>query len=431
MFMVLTIGAIQTNETIEIDVSAQIAGDDIYTFAIRSLYSDAARYSSKEGPVPAELLLEFGGESEPSSYPVISEFTPSAGVAGSEVTLTGSNFRQVSAVRFNGTASGSFLILSDAEIRAMVPQLATTGRITISSSDGVANSDRDFTVQDAVGRFSFSPVEDTFVRSAKPSKTYGGSDELRVRHPHSSSTIAFLKFKVDGISGSVSRARIRLHVLDASADGGAIYSVSNNYRDSNELWEENGMTWSNFPRVNGAALDNMEAVTKGGLVEFDVSVAVLGNGMVSFAISNLANDAAKYSSKEGPVAPELVVETGSLAKMNTLSSETKDETIMTTETAETTMLPETIGLQSNYPNPFNPETTIRYALPEASNVKLRIFNVRGQLIRTLLDGQQEAGFQTVRWSGRNDNGQSVSSGIYFLRLETGGKMFTQRLMLQK
>ena len=89
------------------------------------------------------------------------------------------------------------------------------------------------------------------------------------------------------------------------------------------------------------------------------------------------------------------------------------------------------GLKQNYPNPFNPETTIRYSLAEASNVKLRIFNVRGQLIRTLLDGQQEAGVQAVRWSGRNDSGQSVSSGVYFLRLEAVGKMFTQRLMLQK
>ena len=79
-------------------------------------------------------------------------------------------------------------------------------------------------------------------------------------------------------------------------------------------------------------------------------------------------------------------------------------------------IPDHFALLANYPNPFNPATTIRYQLPQASHVTLKIYNLLGQEIRTLVDVIQEAGFHNVRWDGRDDSGAPVSSGVYLVRL---------------
>ena len=80
-------------------------------------------------------------------------------------------------------------------------------------------------------------------------------------------------------------------------------------------------------------------------------------------------------------------------------------------------------LNQNYPNPFNPETEIRFQLPEITHVVLKIFNTLGQEIVMLADQQYEAGHHSVRWDGKDKNGNAVSSGIYFYQLQGGS--FTQ------
>lgn len=92
-------------------------------------------------------------------------------------------------------------------------------------------------------------------------------------------------------------------------------------------------------------------------------------------------------------------------------------------------VPREYALSQNYPNPFNPETTIRYSLPQASEVTLKIYNVLGQRIRTLVDGRKEAGNYSIQWDGLSDRGQNVSSGVYFveIRASVEGKLeFVQR-----
>jgi subtilisin family serine protease len=81
------------------------------------------------------------------------------------------------------------------------------------------------------------------------------------------------------------------------------------------------------------------------------------------------------------------------------------------------VVPEVYALEQNYPNPFNPTTTIQFALPRASNVSLKVYNILGQEVRTLADGMMEAGFVNAVWDGRNNGGMGVSSGIYFYRLD--------------
>ena len=88
--------------------------------------------------------------------------------------------------------------------------------------------------------------------------------------------------------------------------------------------------------------------------------------------------------------------------------------------------PSILKLSENFPNPFNPTTTISYALPTRANVSLRIFNLLGQEIATLENGQKEAGNYSVEW-----NALKVSSGVYFYQLDAGGLLQTKKLLLLK
>ena len=106
-----------------------------------------------------------------------------------------------------------------------------------------------------------------------------------------------------------------------------------------------------------------------------------------------------------------------------------DSIYTTISTAD--LLPNSYRLEQNYPNPFNPTTTIRYQIPQSEPVKLDIYNVRGQLVRALIRQQQNAGYHVVKWDGRNDQGNLVSSGLYFYKIQAGSFSQTRRMMLLK
>ena len=91
--------------------------------------------------------------------------------------------------------------------------------------------------------------------------------------------------------------------------------------------------------------------------------------------------------------------------------------------------PAAFALANNYPNPFNPATTIKYALPQAADVELTVYNVVGQVVRTLVAEHQSAGRYVVEWDATNDNGHSLSSGMYFYRLQAGGEFHEVKKML--
>jgi len=94
-------------------------------------------------------------------------------------------------------------------------------------------------------------------------------------------------------------------------------------------------------------------------------------------------------------------------------------------------LPEDHALSQNYPNPFNPSTTISYDLPVSGPVEMNIFNVRGQLVRTLINENQSAGSHSIRWNGRDHLGQMATSGIYFYQLKSGNGSQVRKMVLMK
>ena len=91
--------------------------------------------------------------------------------------------------------------------------------------------------------------------------------------------------------------------------------------------------------------------------------------------------------------------------------------------------PEVLALANNYPNPFNPATTIKYALPQAADVQLTVYNVVGQPVRTLVADHQSAGRYVVEWDATNNNGHSLASGMYFYRLQAGEEFLEIKKML--
>lgn len=88
-------------------------------------------------------------------------------------------------------------------------------------------------------------------------------------------------------------------------------------------------------------------------------------------------------------------------------------------------------LYQNYPNPFNPETAIAFFLPRSEEIRLTIYNITGQAVRTLAEGRYPAGRHSLRWDGKNEAGQMSPSGIYFFELHGGDQKLVRKMMLAK
>ena len=94
-------------------------------------------------------------------------------------------------------------------------------------------------------------------------------------------------------------------------------------------------------------------------------------------------------------------------------------------------LPQGFALEQNFPNPFNPFTTLRYDLPENALVNITIYDMMGRVVRTMVNTQQNAGFKSLRWNATNDNGAPVSAGLYLYTIQAGEFRQTKKMVLLK
>ena len=95
------------------------------------------------------------------------------------------------------------------------------------------------------------------------------------------------------------------------------------------------------------------------------------------------------------------------------------------------MIPEDYNLFQNYPNPFNPVTQITYSIPQQSYIVLEIFDLTGAHMKTLVDGKQNSGMQTVQWDGTDKNGILVGTGVYLYRINSNSFSQTRKMVLIK
>jgi chitodextrinase len=155
----------------------------------------------------------------------------------------------------------------------------------------------------AAATFTFTPVADTYVESAQPTRNFGSATTIQV--DNSPVKNALIKFSVTGVGSSVvSSAKLRLYNVDASSFGGAFYRVSDN-------WTESTTNWNNAPVVSGNPLTTLGSVTANTWYEVNLTSLVTADGIYSLRVTSTSTNGADYTSKEGAASfrPQLVVST--------------------------------------------------------------------------------------------------------------------------
>ncbi|MFQ5627691.1 MAG: DNRLRE domain-containing protein [bacterium] len=276
--------------------------------------------------------------------------------------------------------------------------------------------------------FTFNPSDDAYVRSDQATSNFGTAPEFGMRQA-SPVVNSYLKFTVSGLTQPVQSATLRFQATGTTNSGGSVYPVSNDYQGTSTPWDETGITFNNAPTISGPALSTVGSVTVGQTVDFDVTTAIIGDGIYSFGLDNASLQVARYSSKQGTTIPELIIvanasSAAKVARFDPAQIEQKNN-ISSTQT------PTQLTLSPNYPNPFNAKTVIEYALPEAADVHIAIYNILGQYVRKLVDSNEPAGYKRVVWDGKDAAGREVSTGLYFVQLQVGRQKLVRKLSVQK
>ncbi len=172
-----------------------------------------------------------------------------------------------------------------------------------------------------------------------------------------------------------------------------------------------------------SAIDFYESVIDNPPSVIDSLCAIIDLGYV-YLLMDVSKSGNNYVGKK----PQFKVSTISewRSRVNSLLA-LLDNEILTTENN----IPPTISLAQNYPNPFNPSTTITFSIPSEMVCNLDVYNIRGQKVKTLLNENRMAGRHSVVWDGKDANGRSVSSGVYFYRLTTPNRTHISKMLLMK
>lgn len=124
--------------------------------------------------------------------------------------------------------------------------------------------------------------------------------------------------------------------------------------------------------------------------------------------------------------------TGQYGSVKTLKLLVGKSGFMADETADDALIPKEFELSQNFPNPFNPTTTIRFGLPSSGKVSLQVYDLLGRLVATLLDEEpKETGFHIVTWNGQDNHGRAVASGLYIYQIIAGDFSQTRKMILVK
>lgn len=153
-----------------------------------------------------------------------------------------------------------------------------------------------------------------------------------------------------------------------------------------------------------------------------------GSGGTIFGSVELHNDTALVSAYYPPDSINIARRDSFVLRADAVIFE---ESQLTSIIAEPNMTPESYTLSQNYPNPFNPTTQIKFTLPVDSRVDLKVYDILGREVATLMSDELKAGYYTTEWNGRNNSGVMVSSGIYIYRIVAGKFVQTKKMMMLK
>ena len=104
---------------------------------------------------------------------------------------------------------------------------------------------------------------------------------------------------------------------------------------------------------------------------------------------------------------------------------------LATDGEEMPVMSDEIVRTKQYPDPFNPETAIEYSIPQAGNVSIDVYNIKGQKVKSLLSAEQPAGLHKVIWNGNDDSGRRAASGMYFYLLKFNEQIIREKMLMIK
>ncbi|MFA5834062.1 MAG: CHRD domain-containing protein [Bacteroidota bacterium] len=191
-------------------------------------------------------------------------------------------------------------------------------------------------------------------------------------------------FTVNGLTGAVTNSHF--HNAQRGINGGVVKNIAFANGNSSGSWKATDATQP----LTGALLDS------------------LFNGGLYVNIHTAANPG-------GEIRGQLEPGQGTLTAVKRVSE----------------VIPAEFSLEQNYPNPFNPSTVIQFALPNDAKVSLKIYDILGREVRTLINSDVVSGTSKVEWNGKNNFGQQVASGMYIYRIEAGSFVSTRKMMLLK
>ena len=241
----------------------------------------------------------------------------------------------------------------------------------------------------------------------------------------------------DGTVGSLDAAWVLYYAVNGTWPTMAKAQAVAGTVDFGKFTNENGVIRIPVTAANTSGVISLSAeVNIGSQLEFKGVKANLPEGWQ--VVSNMQNGVLKLA-----MAGLKPLTDGTLALIevglsNKEASVTIDGNIKVNDAMSTTLqpinvreIPTDFSLSQNYPNPFNPTTNIKYAIPQDSRVNLVVYNILGQVVRTLVDQEQQAGYYNIQWDGNNNYGSKVASGIYIYRIQAGNYSRTIKMNLIK
>jgi len=322
--------------------------------------------------------------------PIISSFTPTTGPAGTEVTITGSKFTGATQVAFNSVVASVFTIVSDTQIRATVPTSATTGKISVTTLEGTAFSSTDFVVT------ALPAVNLALNKPATASSTNGTNTP---NNAFDGSTTTYWR------SGSVTNPtwlRVDLGALQTVGKAVANWNGSYYAKKYQLQVSSDDVTWTTV-YTNNSGTSGSKEFTFVQVTARYIRLYLTKNNKSSYRVN------------------ELEVYSGAAALARSEAEEAYED-----ESIDLTAHPEKVALQRNYPNPFNASTAISYSIPREMPISIKVYNLAGQEVATLVDGFHDAGEYRVIF-----NATGLPSGNYFVVLKTQPETYVQRLLFVK
>ena len=279
-------GSIPKNTWVEYNVTALVTGNGTYSFVLAGDSNDDIIFSAREGSNPPQLVVTFNSStntpavtqtSTPTRTPTRTATLPS----GSTPTST----RTPTATQSSGPTP------------TRTPTIAQSATATFTRTPTAANP----TATTAGGTFTFTSIADSYVESSNPGTNYGSATQIRV--DGSPDVRSYLRFNVQGLSGSVTSATLRVYANSAVTAGYDARSVSDN------TWTESGISYNNAPPV-GSVLGSSGNVSSNTWTTVNVTSYVTGNGTYNLGLTTSGSTALSLASREaGATAPQLVIQT--------------------------------------------------------------------------------------------------------------------------